>query len=235
MKSFIIFLLIISFKSIIAFGQGLFVNFVPFLTEKCNEEPFGIGFSILSGVCINNLGSFLQNGQKTSSSWYFEITEYEKSTIISGFNYPDSDCSGFPEVSRFVYGVECVNSPVIVPINATFSGYDFSSYYTHVSLSKVPMFPDDSVVRGVYSNADGSSDGSGDTCTFDNFVYGTVITNNLLIKYQFPFEYTDTYSCSSNGTAYINMCEENEKCLKKNISLECNSDESNGHTQIFCS
>ncbi|KAN0041697.1 hypothetical protein ACTFIV_004243 [Dictyostelium citrinum] len=234
MKSIIFILLIISINSI--FGQGLYVNFVPFLTEKCNEEPFGIGFSILSDVCINNLGSYLQNDQTTPSSWYFKITEYDQTTIISGYNYPDNDCIGFPDVSRFVYGVECVNSPVIVPINATFSGgYKHSSYYTHVTLSKVPMFPDDSTVRGVYSNVDSSNDGSLDSCTFDNFIYGSVITNNFQIEYQFPFDYSETYSCSSNGTALLKTCVENENCYQKDISMQCNSDESDGHTQIFCS
>ncbi|KAM9978187.1 hypothetical protein ACTFIY_011936 [Dictyostelium cf. discoideum] len=234
MKIILFILLIISIKSII--GQNLYVNFVPFLTDKCNEKPFGIGFSILSGICINNLGSYLQNDQATPSSWYFKITEYEQTTIITGYNYPEIDCSGFPEVSRFVYGVECVNSPVIVPINATFSGgYKYSSYYTHVTLSKVPMFSDDSVVRGVYSNDDSSTDGSVDSCTFGNFIYGTVITKNFQISYQFPFDYSETYSCSLNGTSLLKTCVGNEKCYQKNISMDCNSDESDGHTQIFCS
>ncbi|KAM9978186.1 hypothetical protein ACTFIY_011935 [Dictyostelium cf. discoideum] len=233
-------------------AQSQVFNFEPFLAGECYGVPSGIGYSVMSYKCINNIGSFFDVGQYDYQSWYFGLSSQPNGGFtIYANSFEQENCTGESGTTfDFGNGYACTTTASFVSIDATFDKvYNFSSLYSYVTISKYPQYTDNSVVYEVFSTTDSSesfepspsssesssSSGSSSCKNYENFLYATYVTNGLEIDYKSPSGLKETYTCDKD-IPIINYCAPNKKCYNKHIETTCNSKVApSTYTNIFCS
>ncbi|EGC32947.1 hypothetical protein DICPUDRAFT_155049 [Dictyostelium purpureum] len=212
-------LLFISFYY--SFGQQQFVNFHPYAASHCADIPYGVGFSVATNKCLNDLDYFYTGYQYYS---YFTRTLVNSSnqTLVFVTQYGQRNCSG-PEVKTSYYiNNTCDISPLL-------DQKKFSPY-SYVTVTNKPSFTDNSIVNAVYSNDQGSSSAdSPAVCSSGNLLFASIMTDGF--KATFPSGAYEFFNCVKKQP-FLYSCL-NNNCKNIPLTLACSSNQ-NGLTNESC-
>ncbi|EGC31317.1 hypothetical protein DICPUDRAFT_82785 [Dictyostelium purpureum] len=217
-------LLFISFYY--SFGQKQFVNFHPYVTSQCSDTQYGVGFSVVTNECLNDLDYFYTGYQYYS---YFTRTQVNSNNQLLVFvtQYGQRNCSG-PEVKTLYYISDTCDSSPIMDQNKF-------SPYSYVTVTNKPSFSNNSIVNAVYSNdQDSSSADNNDSpavCNSGNLLFATTMTDGF--KAIFPNGAYEFFNCVK-GQPFLYSCL-NNKCKNVPMALECSSSQNElTNESCFC-
>ncbi|KAK5577678.1 hypothetical protein RB653_002622 [Dictyostelium firmibasis] len=197
----IVFTFILISVSLFFVESNQYANFLPFSSDECSGDPYGIGYSIRLNGCISAISSNLFLTFKNISD--------ENSLMVE--QYDGGDCSPnnpttISEIRLNKNNNTCIVPPYLQEINGTINP---PILYTKVVISDTPIFSKDSVVFGQF-------DGQ---CISDNLLYSYSFSNGLALIEDNNNNITDTYICPKNRPG-LQYCIAG-KCITKKIEEKC--------------